>query len=88
METESIIDYEIELKKFMDDHNRCYQQYDSNMIKIIYDLYIKNIIPPIDEDNGDLLFNLGKYYDILKEDDKIIKYYSMAIEKKNYDCNE
>ena len=85
--SEEKIDYADELENFFKKHNRVnYPIKNKNILQIVYDIFIKNILPNVDDikDNTELLYYFGRYYQIvLKDKEKFIKLYLMSIEKGN-----
>lgn len=73
-----------ELKKIFKKNNRKFNvDKKIKYIDIIYDMYIYNIIPKVDETTDrDLIRNIGSYYkDQHRDIDSMMKYYRMAISK-------
>lgn len=57
---------------------------DEKTIDILFELYIKNNVPTLQENtDANILFHIGKYYHILGNDVNTKKYYLLAIEKGN-----
>jgi TPR repeat protein len=58
---------------------------DKEVINVAHDLLINNIIP-VTTDNREIITYIAVYYEIKKDTENLIKYYLMAIDKKDPDA--
>src|SRR5665647_3245937 len=79
------IDYEAELIKVYQVNGREYVKIkDPESLKVVYDMYVNDIIPNVDSTSDDmLLFYVGQYYRGKKDTDKMMQYLSLAVDKCN-----